>query len=43
MMVSMTWGQAILVAICIALIICPPRFDPAIWLQERNERKRAKK
>lgn len=29
-------------AIVVALIVCPSRYDPAIWLKERNERKKRK-
>lgn len=38
----MTIGEAILIGACVALALCPPRYDPAIrwkeWLQRRIDR-----
>ena len=36
----MNWLDAVLVVVCLGLVLCPPKYDPAIRLKERNERKR---
>ena len=32
--------ECVLIAICVALVLCPTSLDPAIRLKERNERQR---
>jgi hypothetical protein len=34
----MSWLEIILVAICVVLIVLPPKYDLAIRLKEYNER-----
>ena len=29
-----------LTVLCVAIVLCPPKYDPAIRWKERNERKR---
>jgi hypothetical protein len=36
----MTWTEILLWAGVVALVLCPPKYDPAIRLKEYNERKR---
>jgi len=36
----MNWLDVALIAICIGLVVLPPKYDPAIRWKERNERKR---
>lgn len=38
----MTCGDMILIGLCIALVLCPPRYDPAIRLKEWLGRDRRK-
>lgn len=35
----MDWFEYVLVGACVALVLCPPRWDPAIRLKEWNERR----
>lgn len=35
----MDWLGIGLLVLCAALIVCPPKWDPAIRLKERNERR----
>lgn len=36
----MSWVGWLLVAICVVLVLLPPRYDPAILLKEWLERRR---
>lgn len=36
----MTALEAVLIGICIVFVLLPTKYDPAIRLKERNERKR---
>jgi hypothetical protein len=38
----MHWFEWLLLGIVMILIFLPPKYDPAIWWKERNERKRDK-
>lgn len=37
---QMNWLQVILLVICIALVVIPPKYDPSIRWKERNEEKK---
>lgn len=36
----MAWWEWLLIAVCVVLIVLPPKWDPAIRLKEYNERVR---
>jgi len=31
---TMGWPEIILLGVCVALVLCPPQYDPAIRLKE---------
>lgn len=35
----MTLWDIILIVCVATLVVCPPKWDPAIWLKDRNEKK----
>lgn len=36
----MTQGEIIVIALCVILVLPPPRFDPAIRIKERQNERR---
>ncbi len=36
----MTWLEWMMIVVVAVLVVLPPKWDPAVWLKERNERKK---